>query len=330
LNARQLAFLFDRLHHITSFRDSATEVSIECNPESLDREKAAVLVDLGVRRLSIGFQSLESKTLRLFGRVHNAQQAFRAYEAARSAGPSSINIDMIYAAPGHDPDNWGAALTRILELQPEHLSAYNLAFERETVFSSMLEDGSIAPLSEDLELELFAITRERAAAYGLRHYEVSNYARPGNECRHNQGYWENGPYTGLGPSAVSHIEGRRSGNARDVSQYLQRVNCGQSAESWSERLAPRAKLGETWWLGLRTVRGVAPSEARRTADWKELGDPAVTTADRFVAQGFLETCEGRYRLSKAGLPLVDAISSEFLEPQRSENTPPLSTGGGVE
>jgi len=295
-------------------------VSFECNPESLDHDKAVALHELGVDRLSLGFQSLDPKTLELFGRVHDVDQALFAYDAARRAGFDSINIDVIYAAPGQRPERWRESLTRILDLAPDHLAAYNLAFERETLFSRWLEEGRIAPLEEEVELELFAITRELATRHGLPPYEISNYARPGKECRHNQTYWRNESYVGLGPSAVSHLDGERRGNVADVDEYLRRLELGEQTHDWSERLAPRAKLGETWWLGLRTVRGVDPAEARRTAGWQEPIDPALDLAQRLARQGLLEHVAGaRYRLTPRAIPVADAVAAEFLAAEESED-----------
>ena len=331
LTVAQLRTLLDDVHRITSFRDSAEEVSIECNPESLDREKATALLDLGVNRISIGFQSLEATTLELFGRIHDADQAFRAYDAARAAGFSSINIDVIYAARDHHPDRWRESLSRILDLEPDHLAAYNLAFERETTFSRWLREGRLTPSSEEVELELLSITRELASSRGLLPYEISNYASSGKECRHNQNYWRNGSYVGLGPSAVSHLDRERSGNVDDVADYLRRIASGETTLVWNERLSPRAKLGETWWLGLRTACGVDPAEARRTAAWEEPDDPALITARRLLELELLTRSDtDSYCLAPEAVPLADAVAAEFLVDEGSESASGASPPGTSE
>lgn len=313
LSRAQLERFLDGLEGLTRYRDNAREVTLECNPESLDADKARLLLDRGVRRLSIGFQSLRAETLELFGRVHDASQSFRAFEAARSAGLEDINVDLIYAAPGNDADRWRVDLQRVLGLGLDHLSAYNLAFEEDTVFSRRLRDGTLAPLPDELELEMLAITRELTAAAGLAPYEISNYSRPERECRHNLNYWANGDYVGLGPSAVSHIAGVRSGNTRGIEAYRGALAGGESPAAWSERLEPTARLGETWWLGLRRTRGVDPVEARAVAGVDEGRDPAVPVARGLVEQGLLERDGARYRLSARGLPLADRVAAEFLE-----------------
>jgi oxygen-independent coproporphyrinogen-3 oxidase len=312
LDLRQLEHLLSGLARVTDYADSAVEVTLECNPESLDEDKARLLLDHGVRRLSIGFQSLDADTLTLFGRVHDTEQSFRAYEAARRAGVEDLNIDLIYASPGHTAAAWRDALSRVLDLEPDHLSAYNLAFEEDTVFRRWLERGTLAPLEEEEELELLAITRELTARRGLRAYEVSNYAREGRACRHNENYWANGEYIGIGPSAVGFAGGLRAGNLRGTTAYVEAVHREGHAREWTERLDPLERLGETWWLGLRRTRGVSPAEAREVAGVPEHEDPALATAERLVELGLLEEHAGRYRLTDRGLPLADRVAREFL------------------
>lgn len=305
--------LLDELHAQTGFRDSAVEVTAECNPESLDRDKARCLLDLGVGRLSIGFQSLREEALRLLGRVHGAQDALRAFEAARTAGASNLNVDLIFALPGQTAGDWCEDLARVQALRPEHVAAYNLAFEEETPFHRWLEEGRLERQPEDVELELFWATREQLRASGHGAYEISNFALDGYQCLHNLNYWANGDYAGLGPSAVSRYAGERRGNARSIAGYLEGVSQATGPASWREQLEPLERLGETWWLGLRLESGVDPDVARRTAGCaSDAIDPAQTVADRLLGLGFLERRAGRYRLTQRGLPLADALAREFL------------------
>lgn len=316
LTVAQLTRLLDGLDEVTGWRASATEVSAECNPESLDRDKARALLDLGVPRLSIGFQSLDDATLALFGRVHSVADSFAAFDAARAAGVQHLNVDLIYAIPGQGAADWARDLARVLALGPEHLSAYNLTFEEDTRFKRWLDQGRLARAPEEVELEMLAATRALTAGAGLAAYEVSNHARPGEECAHNVNYWQNGAYVGLGPGAVSKVGYARSGNPRAIVPYLRRVAATGVALDWREELSPLARLGETWWLGLRLAAGVAPLDARRVAGVDAAcatGDPAVTIADEHAALGLLEVVDGRYRLTATGLPVADAVARRFLE-----------------
>ena len=312
LSAPQWQRLMTVLQEHTGFRESAAEISVECNPESLDEDKARALLDLGVTRLSIGLQSLRPKTLEQFGRVHSAGEALQAFRAARRAGCRSINLDVIFSNPGQSPAEWRADLERILHEQPDHLAAYNLTFEESTPFLRWLEQGKLQALPEEVELELAEITRSMTAQAGLQAYEISNYARAGHACQHNINYWHNGTYAGLGPSAVSKIGTTRGGSARSLPLYQKRMAERGYALDWSESLGGPARLAETWWLGLRLAQGLRASEARERAGFEGPGDPALPVAERLRAEGWLSLEGERYRLTPKGLPLADSIASEFF------------------
>ena len=312
LTVAELRELLDGLQRVCAFRDAALEVTAECNPESLDEAKARALLALGVTRISIGFQSLHDEVLQLFGRVHSVEQSFRAYEAARDAGARNVNIDLIYAVPGQTPESWERDLSRVLALAPDHLSAYNLTFEEDTLFKRWLEQGRIARQSEDIELALFEATRPLAARAGLEAYEISNFAARGRRCAHNVNYWENGAYVGLGPSAVSKIGNTRIGNVKVIAVYNRRAREEGRATAWEETPSPALRLAETWWLGLRLAEGVTAEDARRRADFDGTSDPAEPIALRLVEQGLLARNGDRFALTLRGLPLADHVAKQFL------------------
>lgn len=352
LSPAELRQLLDGLEQQTGFRSSAREVTAECNPESLDEEKAAAFLELGVRRLSIGFQSLDAATLELFGRVHDVEQSFAAFRAARRAGIEHLSVDLIYGAPGQTPAACREELLAVLDLAPDHVSAYNLTYEEGTPFEAWKRQGRLEQASEELELELFWTVRETLAGAGFEAYEISNYARPGERCHHNVNYWHNGPYVGIGPSAVSLVGRRRSGNPRSLPAWRAGLRHGvpatpptghgsQDAPGWSEELGDWARLGETWWLGLRLTDGLTPREAHSRAglgpardpsqdpsqdpspDPAAQRDPAGLLAATLHSQGLLvaepapsgDPDHTRYRLSRRGLPLADAVAREFLDLQ---------------
>lgn len=313
LDEAELARLLEGLERICGWRSSAREVTLESNPESLDASKARLLLELGVNRLSIGFQSLDEPTLQLFGRVHDVGQSFAAFEAARSAGFANLNLDLIYAIPGQELERWEADLTRILALEPEHVSAYNLTFEEETLFRKWMEEGRLRPLPEERELEFFWRTRARLAEAGLGAYEISNFSRSGRECLHNLNYWHNGEYLGIGPSAVSKIGHQRLGNVKGIQGYTRRIAEDPDALIFSEEPEALARLAETWWLGLRLREGLSPAEALARADAPPgLADPMPAIAETLAGQGLLERDGERWRLSQAGLPLADYVARQFL------------------
>lgn len=304
----------NELDAITGFRSSAREVTAECNPESLDRDKAACLLDLGIPRLSIGFQSLSDQRLLDFGRVHDHRASFAAYESARAAGIERVNIDLIFAAPGQTLEEWQHELDTVLALRPDSFSAYNLTIEEGTTFQRWAEQGRLKPAPEDLELAMFHSARRTALAHGYSAYEVSNYALPGAQCEHNVNYWKNGPYLGIGPSAVSKVGQTRLGNERSLGAYRAAMGRQGHAVAWRECLEEAHRLGETWWLGLRRDVGLDPEEAQKTSGCEDSKAQlrALYLADDLVAKGLLERAGGRYRLTEAGLPLADAVAAEFL------------------
>lgn len=307
----ELARLLDGLDRWTHFRSSALEVTCECNPESLDLAKARALRELGVDRLSIGVQSLDARILALFGRVHDVPASFAAFEAARAAGFERVSVDLIYGVPGQELEQWGSELARILALRPDHVSAYQLTYEDGTPLTAQLRAGVFGRLSEELELAFFERTHGQLAAAGYEAYEVSNFSTPGQQCRHNVNYWENGPYLGIGPSAVSKLAHTRFGNPRSIVPWRAALEAARFPASWEETLSPPARLGETWWLGLRTRAGVGPEEARRIAAFAER-DPTEGTRAELEGLGLLEQVEGRYRLTPRGWPVADAVARRLL------------------
>lgn len=330
LSIGQLGLILGVLQEVSGFRESAVEVTAECNPESLDLEKARVLRELGVSRISIGFQSLRPSTLELFGRVHSVDQSFRAYEAAREAGFGNVNVDLIYANPGQSLAEWREDLERVLALGPNHVSAYNLTFEEDTLFRRWMEQGRLRPHADETELEFFWYTRERLASAGFGPYEISNFSLNGLYCRHNVNYWHNGPYVGIGPSAVGKVGSRRGGNLRHLGRYRARASTGQSALDWHESLPGWARLGETWWLGLRLTEGLTAEDAWVRAGlsgWSASLDPALETARWAEEHGWLEQREGRWRLTRKGLPVADAVAREFLKLATSDRPTPAERVG---
>jgi oxygen-independent coproporphyrinogen-3 oxidase len=311
-SARELVRFFDRLDELTDFRSSADEVTVECNPESLDPQKAEALLESGATRLSIGVQSLRSEVLDRFGRVHSVEQSLAAVENAQSAGFTRISTDLIYAVPGQSLEQWCEDLERILDLGLEHLSAYNLTFEPGTALERQRRAGQVPANDEEVELAMFWATRERAAAAGLPAYEISNFARAEAACLHNLHYWRGSDYVGIGASAVSRHGAQRWGNTRNLGRWLAAVESGQDPADWREQLGPAGRLAEAWWLGLRLTEGVEPSTARERAQWMAPEDPALDLAVRLASEGLIERRADRFVLTDRGLPLADAVAREFI------------------
>jgi len=328
--------LLDGLQDLTGWRESVEEASAECNPESLDSDKAKALLDLGIPRLSVGVQALDDEVLELFGRVHKGQDGLRALEAARDAGVTHLSADMIYAWPGQTLKRWEDDLGAVLELTTQHLSAYNLTYEEDTRFKRWLDQGRLSKAPEDLELALFEVARELCGAAGLAPYEVSNYALSGHECRHNINYWRNGAYLGLGPGAVSKIGPVRAGNPRGIASYLKWIDTSGHATQWRDEPDESTRLAEGWWLGLRLAEGLDPAAVRTAAHWQgdPAQDPALPVARNLVDLGLLETsgqaAQERFRLTPRGRPVADAIAVQFLQQLGRDQDPEPTPEGPVE
>lgn len=325
----ELARLLDGLERITGFRSSALEVTCECNPESLDLPKARALRDLGVDRLSIGFQSLDARILALFGRVHDARASFAAFEAARLAGFERVSVDLIYGAPGQALSAWEEELERVLALRPDHVSAYQLTYETGTPLTAQLVAGAFERLDEELELAFFQHTHGRLKEAGLDPYEVSNFAISGQQCQHNVNYWENGAYLGIGPSAVSKLGSTRFGNPRSIVPWRTSIQRGSFPAAWEETPDMATRLGESWWLGLRTRLGVDPLAAAARAGF-EGSDPTGRLREELEGQGLLERADGRHRLTARGWPVADAVARRFLEACTSRGQVRARAGGARE
>ncbi len=236
---------------------SDAEVTIECNPDDVTPDKAALFQDLGFNRISLGVQSFDDVELGFLKRRHNAGQAEKAFESLRRAGFDNIGIDLMYGLPGQTKPGWLRTLDRALDLEPAHLSCYELTISTGTPFGRMRDEGEIVLLEEEMGRALFLVTTEHLTDRGYHHYEVSNFAREKKlVCRHNRKYWNREPYLGLGPSAHSFSKEERWWNAKSVSRYSDRLLNGRSPVDGYEKLSPDQAFLESLALGFRTKEGL--------------------------------------------------------------------------
>jgi oxygen-independent coproporphyrinogen-3 oxidase len=243
--------------------DPSAEISIEANPDGLDEAKLAAIRAAGWNRVSFGVQSFDDESLRRIGRTHRAADIERVFAATRRAGFSNISLDLMFALPGQKRESWRSTLQQALSLGPEHLSCYALTIEGDTPFAKRVERGDMIPLDDDVQADLMADAVELTQAAGLERYEVSNYARPGYECRHNENYWRGGDYLAAGCGAHGHRNGHRWWNERDSRVYVAKMNEHGYARADEERLTPRERLNEITMLGVRTRAGFSLDEVSR-------------------------------------------------------------------
>jgi oxygen-independent coproporphyrinogen-3 oxidase len=301
----QVAALLAALRTRFAF-SGAAEVTIECNPESVDREKLAAYRAAGVTRISLGVQSLDDRILSRLGRLHGATAARAAFDAAREAGFDNISVDLMYGLPGLDVPGWSRAVTALLDWQPEHLSAYGLTLDEGSLWGAAGVDG-LPP--DETVVEQYWVLARAAAVRGYEHYEVSNYARPGFRSRHNQTYWRAAEYLAAGPGGCGFIGEVRYANAKPVARYCGMLEAGQLPIEAHERLTAGQRTAERLFLGLRTADGVSPSWLEERA----AGDRALATRLRQWEEGGLLTVDGgRARLTEAGFLVSDALFVELL------------------
>lgn len=290
---------------------ACAEVTIEANPESLTAAKAGAARAAGIGRISIGAQTFDEGRLRLLDRAHDADAIRAAVAAARDGGFENLSLDLMFGIPGEDAAQWRADLDAALALGPDHLSCYNLTFETGTRFERDRRRGALQPNEPDVDLESFLLTRRVLREHGFEAYEVSNFAGRGGRCLHNDHYWLQGDYVGVGPGAASHACGERTTNLKAVSGWATAIERGESPVGEREVLTPEQRSGEALWLGLRRRDGVdLPDVHARTGV-----DPAArfeAEIEGHVRRGHLRSDGTRLVLTEAGLPLLDAIATSFL------------------
>jgi oxygen-independent coproporphyrinogen-3 oxidase len=290
--------------------NSGHEFTVESNPNTLDKDKIALLAAHGVNRVSLGAQSFHPRLLRTLERDHQPHEAERAIAWAKDR-IDHVSLDLIFGIPGQTPAEWHEDLTRALALQPDHLSTYGLTYEKGTRLWKQRERGDVKPLNEEAELELYAHALDLLAGAGFEHYEISNHARPGRRCRHNQVYWANHAYFGFGLGAARYVHGRREVNVRNLSEYIRRGLAGEPLVFQSEELDPHERARETMAMQLRRSEGIErPAFQEQTGfDLNALAGPALA---RHVELGLLQDDGNRVALTRHGKFVADSLIENLL------------------
>lgn len=311
--------LMDRIRNCFCFAENTEhaivpEITIEVNPGTADAEKLAIYHQAGINRLSIGLQSADDEELQKLGRIHCYKQFMDTYGAAREAGFANINVDIMSALPGQSLDSYRRTMEKVLSLtpSPEHISAYSLIVEEGTPFAQLDEDGKLDLPDEDCERAMYEETKRILGEAGLYRYEISNYARPGYECRHNCGYWERVDYVGFGIGAASLVGNRRFNNGRDLQKYLNDpLRCCENMQE----LSKEEQMEETMFLGLRMTRGVSLSEFEKTygQTMEQVYGPVI---EKNIGDGLLEYrmegTTGYLALTGKGLDVSNYVMADFI------------------
>jgi oxygen-independent coproporphyrinogen III oxidase len=310
LDERRLGRLFEVVRRTVDL-DACAEVTMEANPESFTLAKARLAHAAGVRRLSIGVQSFEPRHLAFLDRAHTAERAEEAFAAGRAAGFTNISIDLMFGVPGQTLAEWQSDLERALRLGPDHLSCYNLTFEAGTRLTRDMKRGLVTPNENADDAAMFEHTRTRLAAAGYDAYEISNFAGRGGPSRHNDHYWLQGDYVGVGPGASSHRAGVRWTSLKAVEPWAEAALAGLPTAASAETLRPRQRLGEALWLGIRRRDGVSlrAIEARLGV---RADEALLAILARHRGAGLLTADPDVVRLTAAGLLVADRIGGDVL------------------
>jgi len=304
------------------------EVSCEANPGTVDRPYLQGLRSLGVNRLSLGVQSFHDDELATLGRIHTAAEAREAYHTARQAGFDNVNLDLIYGLPRQTMTAWQHTVSEAIALRPDHLSLYALSLEEGTPLADAVADGRLPPPDADLAADMYLWAEDALAAAGYQHYEISNWALPGRQCRHNLAYWLNEPYLGLGAGAHSSFGGFRFASVKEPHRYIPLVEesakgDGRLAEGLAsflaglshiasvEQMTAARTMAETVVLGLRLVDGLPLEEFRRRFG-QELMVVYGPQVEELETLGLLERVDGCLRLTTRGRLLGNEAFLRFL------------------
>jgi oxygen-independent coproporphyrinogen-3 oxidase len=267
--------------------------------------------ELGLNRLSIGFQSLDDGQLRRLGRIHTAEEALQSFSFGRDAGFANIGVDLMYAVAEQSRGDWRRTIRRVTALRPEHVSAYALTFEDGTPMHAEAEAGRVTLPPEETVVAMAESAVELLGRAGYEHYEVSNFALPGRRSQHNQLYWRGEDCIGLGAGAHGYLSGCRCGNVRDPLEYIARVSAGGEPVAFREELPPEKALGEALMLGLRMREGVDLGELQR-----RFGIDPAERYRRELAEleelGLVGLSDGRLRVRRAGVHLLDEVALRLV------------------
>jgi len=309
LSPAQLERLLTTLCHWLPLPAGA-EFSVESTPESITDEKCRVMAAHGVSRVSVGVQSFRPHLLQALDRLHRVEHIPRAAEAVRKHMPS-LSFDLIFAAPGATLADWTADLHDALRYGTDHISTYGLTYEKGTPLWKQRFRGEVNPVTEDDELAMYETAIDTLTAAGFEHYEISNFARPGHRCRHNERYWANEAYYGFGVGAARYVHGAREMNVRNTNDYIRRVLSGESPTFQSERIEGRERAVETAAIQLRRMEGIDKTRFREQTGF-DLDPLFGERLARLISQGLLDDTGLSVGLTRRGKFVADGIIEDLM------------------
>ncbi len=321
IDAEDISDILDAVRKNYNVSDKA-EITIECNPGTMDKKKAVIYRKAGINRISFGLQSTDNNELRMLGRIHTYEQFMESYKIAREAGFDNINIDLMSALPGQTMESFKAVLEKALSLGAEHISVYSLIVEEGTRLSDNIDSFPPIP-SDDEDRQMYYMTKEMLSSYGYEQYEISNYAQKGYECKHNLKYWERCDYLGFGIGAASLYGGMRYTNISDIGRYMDvlaeitnaldksYVNELLQIRTDMEELSKEDEMSEYMFLGLRKTKGIDITDFKEEfgTDIKDIFGEAI---EDNIARGLLIHDGNGLYLSKRGIDISNTVMSDFI------------------
>jgi len=310
LTPEQMAYFLRSVRTYFPYQAENVEFSMEANPGTIDEEKLAAMREGGVNRLSFGVQSFDNKLLHDIGRIHDTSDVYRSLEAARKAGFTNMSIDLMFGLPNQTLDQLDHTISAALELDLPHYSIYSLKVEENTLFYKLYQRDELPLPDEDTELEMYRLIMKRLAAAGYEQYEISNFARPGYESRHNITYWRNEPYYGIGAGAHGYAARLRHMNIKGVQPYIRACQTGLPRAEEHPVSEPEA-MEDFMMVGLRMLRGVRNEDFRQQFQ-VSIEEAFGQTIARLIDQGLLERTEDGCKLSEQGLIYGNDVFGAFL------------------
>lgn len=287
------------------------EFTMECNPGSLSEDKLKIMKKYNVNRISMGLQSTKSSLLKEIGRIHTLEEFENNYLLARKVGFTNINIDLMFGLPNQSVEDWRRTLEKIIEFNPEHISAYSLIIEEGTCFYNLYNKDKLNLPSEEEEREMYLLTKEFLKDNGYNQYEISNFAKDEKECYHNTVYWKLNEYLGLGASASSYIDGKRIKNIDDIELYIKNINNNKNVENEIYKNNINDNMEEFMFMGLRMISGIEESEFKERFK-KDIDEVYGTIIDKNIKQELLVRNGGRIYLTSCGIEVSNSVMSDFI------------------
>lgn len=298
--------------------EKGAEITVEGNPGTFDREKLIFLKKMGVNRLSIGLQAWQNSHLRKLGRIHSVEDFVSGYNLARDVGFENINVDLMFGLPEQSMEQWKETLEKVVELNPEHLSCYGLIVEEATLFYRLNEENKLPLPSEDLERQMYGYTVEYLGDHGFMQYEISNYSKPGKECKHNLVYWNLGEYIGCGTAAHSYTDSKRYSNEEDIKKYIYKSNKNECLVVETYENSAEDNIEEFIFMGLRKMQGISKTDFSRRfqCSFESIYEQVFS---KHIKNGNLINEGDMVYFSEGGISISNSVLSDFILDKKNYN-----------